>query len=142
MNDVVACVDAPQPGGAGESKSEDVPGGPRESASHESSSSAEGFAGIARAKSLRSCDADVTLIDRRNHHIFQPLLYQVATALLAPSEVATPIADCAPETFGYRLSYAPRNLYRNVIREVDARQLKDISNMPKVRSVENIGARA
>ena len=34
-----------------------------------------GFAGIAPAKSLRSCDADVTLIDRRNHHIFQPLLY-------------------------------------------------------------------
>jgi hypothetical protein len=50
-------------------------GGPRESASHESSSSAEGFAGIAPAKSLRSCDADVTLIDRRN----EPLLNQVAT---------------------------------------------------------------
>jgi NADH dehydrogenase FAD-containing subunit len=50
------------------------------------------------------------LIDRRNHNIFQPLLYQVATAQLAPSAVATPIADCAPETFGYRLPYAPRDL--------------------------------
>ena len=50
-----------------------------------------GFAGIAAAKALRGCHADVTLIDRRNHHIFQPLLYQVATALLAPSDVAAPI---------------------------------------------------
>ena len=43
-----------------------------------------GFAGIAAAKSLRGGDADVTLIDRRKHHIFQPLLYQAATAMLAP----------------------------------------------------------
>jgi NADH dehydrogenase len=54
-----------------------------------------GFAGVAAAKSLRGCDADVTLIDRRNHHIFQPLLYQVATALLEPSEVAAPIRRLA-----------------------------------------------
>ncbi|MGO9995782.1 MAG: NAD(P)/FAD-dependent oxidoreductase [Steroidobacteraceae bacterium] len=50
-----------------------------------------GFAGIAAAKALRHCEADVTLIDRRNHHIFQPLLYQVATAVLAPADVAAPI---------------------------------------------------
>ena len=50
-----------------------------------------GFAGIAAAKALRRCDAEIVLIDRRNHHIFQPLLYQVATAVLAPSEVAAPI---------------------------------------------------
>jgi NADH dehydrogenase len=54
-----------------------------------------GFAGLAAAKALYACEADVTLIDRRNHHIFQPLLYQVATALLAPSEVATPIRKLA-----------------------------------------------
>src|SRR5262249_30363248 len=40
---------------------------------------------------LRQADADVTLIDRRNHHIFQPLLYQVATAVLSPAEIAAPI---------------------------------------------------
>jgi NADH dehydrogenase len=40
---------------------------------------------------MRHCDAEVLVIDRRNHHIFQPLLYQVATAVLAPSEVASPI---------------------------------------------------
>ena len=139
MNDIVASVDAPQRG-AGESKSEQVPR--RLSGKHKPRVVivGGGFAGIAAAKSLRGGDADVTLIDRRNHHIFQPLLYQVATALLAPSEAATPIANCAPETFGYQLPYSPRDLYRNVIPE--CRLLKDISNMPKVRSVENIGARA
>jgi NADH:ubiquinone reductase (H+-translocating) len=50
-----------------------------------------GFAGIAAVKALRNCEADVTVIDRRNHHIFQPLLYQVATAVLAPADVAAPI---------------------------------------------------
>src|SRR4051812_40398728 len=50
-----------------------------------------GFAGVATARALKRCDADVILIDRRNHHIFQPLLYQVATAVLAPSEIAAPI---------------------------------------------------
>ena len=54
-----------------------------------------GFAGIAAAKALRHCDAEVTVIDRRNHHIFQPLLYQVATAVLAPSDVAAPIRQLA-----------------------------------------------
>jgi NADH dehydrogenase len=44
---------------------------------------------------LRGCDAEIVLIDRRNHHIFQPLLYQAATALLAPSEIAAPIRQLA-----------------------------------------------
>src|SRR5258705_10875491 len=50
-----------------------------------------GFAGIAAARALKRCDAEVVLIDRRNHHIFQPLLYQVASAVLAPAEIAAPI---------------------------------------------------
>jgi NADH dehydrogenase len=50
-----------------------------------------GFAGIAAAHELRHADAEVVLIDRRNHHIFQPLLYQVATAVLSPAEIAAPI---------------------------------------------------
>jgi len=50
-----------------------------------------GFGGLYAAKALRKVDVDVTLIDRRNHHVFQPLLYQVATAALNPSEIATPI---------------------------------------------------
>ena len=50
-----------------------------------------GFAGVAAAHALRHADAEIVLIDRRNHHIFQPLLYQVATAVLSPAEIAAPI---------------------------------------------------
>src|SRR6516164_4165176 len=50
-----------------------------------------GFAGIAATRALRHPDVDVVLINRRNHHIFQPLLYQVATAVLSPAEIAAPI---------------------------------------------------
>src|SRR5437879_564721 len=50
-----------------------------------------GFAGLAAAHALRHADAEAVLIDRRNHHIFQPLLYQVATAVLSPAEIAAPI---------------------------------------------------
>jgi NADH dehydrogenase len=50
-----------------------------------------GFAGIAAAHALRHADAEIVLIDRRNHHIFQPLLYQVALAILSPAEIAAPI---------------------------------------------------
>jgi NADH:quinone reductase (non-electrogenic) len=50
-----------------------------------------GFAGVAAARALKRTDVDILLVDRRNHHIFQPLLYQVATAVLSPSEIAEPI---------------------------------------------------
>src|SRR5271166_754458 len=50
-----------------------------------------GFGGLEAAKSLRRAPVEVTLIDRQNHHCFQPLLYQVATAALSPADVAWPI---------------------------------------------------
>lgn len=50
-----------------------------------------GFAGLAATKALAGADAEVLLIDRRNHHLFQPLLYQVATAALSPAQIAQPI---------------------------------------------------
>src|SRR3569833_4270150 len=50
-----------------------------------------GFGGLAAIKALKGVDADITLIDKRNHHLFQPLLYQVATTSLAPAEIAWPI---------------------------------------------------
>ncbi|HUQ21306.1 MAG TPA: NAD(P)/FAD-dependent oxidoreductase [Gemmatimonadaceae bacterium] len=50
-----------------------------------------GFGGLNAARALRNVDADITLIDRTNHHLFQPLLYQVATAALAPSDITAPI---------------------------------------------------
>ncbi|WP_404479025.1 NAD(P)/FAD-dependent oxidoreductase [Novosphingobium sp. BL-52-GroH] len=48
-----------------------------------------GFGGMAAARALRGVEADVTLVDRTNHHLFQPLLYQVATAALSPADIAT-----------------------------------------------------
>jgi NADH dehydrogenase len=50
-----------------------------------------GFGGIAAAKALGSSRVDTLLVDRRNHHLFQPLLYQVATAALSPANIASPI---------------------------------------------------
>lgn len=50
-----------------------------------------GFGGIAAARALRGAPVRVTLVDRRNHHLFQPLLYQVATATLSPADIASPI---------------------------------------------------
>ena len=50
-----------------------------------------GFAGLAAAKALEGAPVAVTLLDRRNHHVFQPLLYQVATASLSPADISAPI---------------------------------------------------
>jgi NADH dehydrogenase FAD-containing subunit len=50
-----------------------------------------GFGGLSAALKLRHIDADVIVIDQRNHHLFQPLLYQVATAGLSPADIAAPI---------------------------------------------------
>ncbi len=50
-----------------------------------------GFGGLYAAQALEKAPVDVTIIDRRNHHLFQPLLYQVATAALNPSDIAAPI---------------------------------------------------
>lgn len=50
-----------------------------------------GFGGLSAAHALSGVDADVTVIDRRNYHLFQPLLYQVATAGLSPAQIASPI---------------------------------------------------
>jgi NADH dehydrogenase FAD-containing subunit len=52
-----------------------------------------GFGGIGAAKALRNAPVNVILIDRSNHHLFQPLLYQVATAVLAPGQIASPIRN-------------------------------------------------
>jgi NADH dehydrogenase len=50
-----------------------------------------GFGGVAAVRALRRAEADVVLVDRQNHHLFQPLLYQVATAALSPGNIAAPI---------------------------------------------------
>ena len=62
-----------------------------------------GFGGLAAAKALGGADADVTLVDRRNYHLFQPLLYQVATAGLSPAQIATPIRAVVADAANVRV---------------------------------------
>lgn len=50
-----------------------------------------GFGGLSAAKALKNTDVEITLMDKTNHHLFQPLLYQVATAALSPADIAAPI---------------------------------------------------
>src|SRR5689334_17648213 len=52
-----------------------------------------GFAGLKAAESLARLPVQITLLDRKNHHTFQPLLYQVATAGLSPAEIAAPVRE-------------------------------------------------
>lgn len=62
-----------------------------------------GFGGISAAKKLKKADVDLTVIDRSNHHLFQPLLYQVATAALSPGDIAAPIRQLIGEHPGVRV---------------------------------------
>src|SRR5260370_35986956 len=50
-----------------------------------------GFGGLAAARALKRTPARIVLIDRTNHHLFQPLLYQVATSVLTPGQIGSPI---------------------------------------------------
>jgi NADH:ubiquinone reductase (H+-translocating) len=56
-----------------------------------------GFGGLAVVRGLSGVDAEITLIDKQNHHVFQPLLYQVATAALSPADIAAPIRTIVKE---------------------------------------------
>jgi NADH dehydrogenase len=56
-----------------------------------------GFGGLAAAKGLKGSDVNVLLIDRSDHHVFQPLLYQVATSVLASGQIASPIRSLLAE---------------------------------------------
>jgi len=64
-----------------------------------------GFGGLSCAKSLRRLPVEVTLVDRANHHLFQPLLYQVATASLSPGDIAAPIRSLFREASNIRVVY-------------------------------------
>ncbi len=65
-----------------------------------------GFAGVAVAKSLKGINAEVVLIDKQNHHVFQPLLYQVATASLSPANISQPIRTVLPRSAGCQVVLA------------------------------------
>lgn len=62
-----------------------------------------GFGGISVAKKLKKANVDITIIDKSNHHLFQPLLYQVATAALSPGDIAVPIRAILGERKGLKV---------------------------------------
>jgi NADH dehydrogenase/putative oxidoreductase len=62
-----------------------------------------GFGGVSCAAALRKADARITLIDRANYHLFQPLLYQIATAALSPGDIATPVRQLFRDSFGIQV---------------------------------------
>jgi NADH:ubiquinone reductase (H+-translocating) len=62
-----------------------------------------GFGGLAAARALAGADADITLVDKRNHHLFQPLLYQVATAGLSPADIAAPVRSILKDQYNTRV---------------------------------------
>lgn len=86
-----------------------------------------GFGGLWAAKALANKPVDVTLIDRKNHHVFQPLLYQVATAVLSPGEIAQPIR---------RILYYAKNtevILGDVVGFDKEKQLVKLSDGPEVK---------
>jgi NADH:ubiquinone reductase (H+-translocating) len=86
-----------------------------------------GFGGLYAARALRRADVDLTVIDRRNFHLFQPLLYQVATGALSPGEIAAPLRYVLNRQKNARVE-----LGEVVDIDIDAREvlLKDRSRVP------------
>jgi len=97
-----------------------------------------GFGGLAAAQALRGAEVDITLIDRRNHHLFQPLLYQVATASLSTSEVAWPIRHILKHRREVRTILASVTAVDKADRTV---QLDDGSSVPYDSLILATGAR-
>ncbi len=83
-----------------------------------------GFGGIACARALRHAPASITLIDRQNYHLFQPLLYQVATAGLSPADIAIPIRAIFRDQFNAKVLLATVTGIDTERREVLADGLK------------------
>jgi len=84
-----------------------------------------GFAGLYAARALRRSPVRVTLIDRKNHHLFQPMLYQVATAALNPADIAAPIRSIlsAQKNCQVLLAEAKRVDTKECVVETDAEQI-------------------
>ena len=68
-----------------------------------------GFGGLYAVRALKRADLRITVVDRRNHHLFQPLLYQVATAGLSPGDIAHPIRAVLVSCGGD--SHPPRSIF-------------------------------
>ncbi len=81
-----------------------------------------GFAGLSCAKALARASVQVTLLDRENHHCFQPLLYQAATAALAPNDVAWPIREILRDAKNVRVLMAEARSVDLLARTIEAEE--------------------
>src|SRR3954453_2505000 len=91
-----------------------------------------GFGGLQAALGLRRADVDITLIDRRNFHLFQPLTYQVATGALSPGEVAYPLRAVFKRNRNVRVLLAEVARFDLERREVI---LRSVAGLPRPESV-------
>ena len=92
-----------------------------------------GFGGLQAVNKLRHKDVDVTLIDRRNFHLFQPLVYQVATGALSPGEIATPLRSVFKRAKNVRVLLGE-------VSEVDLERRVVIAHPPMEDAAERRGA--
>ena len=83
-----------------------------------------GFGGIAAARALKNDDVQVTLIDKTNHHLFLPLIYQVATSVLSPSDVAAPIREVLRKQRNVRVIMATVDKIDTAAKQVEASGLR------------------
>ena len=81
-----------------------------------------GFGGLTAARALKHADVEITLIDRQNYHLFQPLLYQVATATLSPADIAVPVRSTLRDQKNTRV------LLGEVVHVDRARRLVDLAD--------------
>src|SRR5271154_779312 len=86
-----------------------------------------GFAGLHAAKGLAKLDVDVILIDRKNHHTFQPLLYQVATATLSPADIAQPIRTICRDFSNVRVLMDEVTGFDLQTKKVNCQHMQDLS---------------
>jgi len=88
-----------------------------------------GFGGLYCAKALADAPVAITLVDRKNHHVFQPLLYQVATAALDPSDIASPLRQVFAEQENVRVIVGDARAIdapRRVVRLADSELTYDV----------------
>src|SRR5690242_10165692 len=89
-----------------------------------------GFGGLQAVDHLRRADVDVTLIDRRNFHLFQPLTYQVATGALSPGEIAYPLRAIFKRARNVRVLMGEVSEFDLEAREVRVEPLEDADPLP------------
>jgi NADH dehydrogenase len=89
-----------------------------------------GFGGLSAARRLKRANVDVTLIDRTNHHVFQPLLYQVATGILSEGDIAPPLRDVLRDQRNARVVFGEVFAIDPAVRRVSVRTLDQHSEIP------------